>query len=156
MKVVINDCFGGFNVSRKCFLELFKRGAKIVKRVSFKDATTCIGKEDGEAWPSDEWTPAEEKDWYQDNRFGGTALFYDSDFGVYAPEGGDVLYCSVEHGDKCRTDPDLIALIENRGSKWASGRCASLKIVEIPDGTDYIIEEYDGNEHIAERHKTWG
>jgi hypothetical protein len=28
-------------------------------------------------------------------------------------------------------------------------------VVEIPDGTDYEISEYDGNEHIAEKHRTW-
>jgi len=32
---------------------------------------------------------------------------------------------------------------------------ADLKIVEIPDGTNYEIDEYDGNEHVAEVHRTW-
>lgn len=30
-----------------------------------------------------------------------------------------------------------------------------IAIVDIPDGTDYIIQEYDGLEHIAERHRKW-
>lgn len=38
----------------------------------------------------------------------------------------------------------------------ADGGCASLKVVEIPDGTDYEIGEYDGMEHVAEKHRTWG
>lgn len=38
----------------------------------------------------------------------------------------------------------------------ANGSCAKLQIVDIPNGTDYTIEEYDGNEHIAEKHRTWG
>ena len=54
-----------------------------------------------------------------------------------------------------RTDPLLIRVIEELGD-MANGRCAKLKVVEIPDGTDYIIDEYDGNEHIAEAHRTWG
>jgi len=30
-----------------------------------------------------------------------------------------------------------------------------LAIVEIPDDVEYTIEEYDGNEHVAEAHRTW-
>jgi len=43
-----------------------------------------------------------------------------------------------------------------RGPEVASGKYAKLKIVEIPIFTEYTIEEYDGMEHIAEKHKTWG
>lgn len=53
-----------------------------------------------------------------------------------------------------RDDPALIATVEALGEA-ASGRCASLKIIEIPDGVDWQVEEYDGREHIAERHRTW-
>jgi len=27
--------------------------------------------------------------------------------------------------------------------------------VEVPDDVDWYVEEYDGLEHIAERHRTW-
>jgi hypothetical protein len=37
----------------------------------------------------------------------------------------------------------------------ANGFAADLKIVEIPDGVDWEIEEYDGNEWVAEVHRTW-
>ena len=54
-----------------------------------------------------------------------------------------------------RHDSDLIAIVRGMG-KAADGAYASLKIVEIPDGVDYEIAAYDGNEHIAEKHSTWG
>jgi hypothetical protein len=53
-----------------------------------------------------------------------------------------------------RNDPDLIAVIEEFGDD-AHGWAAVLKIVEIPDDVEWQIEEYDGREHIAEKHRTW-
>jgi len=38
----------------------------------------------------------------------------------------------------------------------AKGDHAELKVVEIPDDVNYIVEEYDGLEQIAEQHRTWG
>jgi hypothetical protein len=51
-----------------------------------------------------------------------------------------------------RSDPDLIKVVEELG-KEANGSHASIKIVEIPDGVDWRIEEHDGAEHIAEGRK---
>ena len=53
-----------------------------------------------------------------------------------------------------RDDPMLIRVIEELGDK-ASGKYADLKIVEIPDGVQWQIDEYDGNEWVAEQHRTW-
>lgn len=54
-----------------------------------------------------------------------------------------------------RSDQRLIAAIEKIGAKEASGSMASLRIVEIPDGVEWKIDNYDGNEHVAEKHRTW-
>jgi hypothetical protein len=53
-----------------------------------------------------------------------------------------------------RADPVLIQVIEELGEE-AEDRYADLKIVEIPEDVDWYIEEYDGLEHVAERHRTW-
>ena len=57
--------------------------------------------------------------------------------------------------DQDRSNPKLVECIEALG-KEANGKYADLKVVEIPDGTDYLVEEYDGREWISERHQTWG
>ena len=46
-----------------------------------------------------------------------------------------------------RTDPDLIEIVEKLGEK-AQGDCSELKVVEIPDGADYYITDYDGLETV--------
>ena len=50
-----------------------------------------------------------------------------------------------------RTDPRLIEYIEKHGSEKASGSCAHLIVEEVPKGTAFMIDEYDGNESIMYR-----
>ena len=57
--------------------------------------------------------------------------------------------------DVLRNDPKLIEIIEKLGKK-ADGDYAELRIVEIPDDVEWEIEEYDGMEWVAEKHRTWG
>lgn len=53
-----------------------------------------------------------------------------------------------------RDDPALVAVIEEMGEA-ANGRFATLKIVEVPADVDWQINEYDGWEWVAEKHRTW-
>jgi hypothetical protein len=55
-----------------------------------------------------------------------------------------------------RNDPVLVQIVEELGEE-ANGNYSSLKVVEIPDdvGGNWCIEENDGLEHVAERHRTW-
>jgi len=53
-----------------------------------------------------------------------------------------------------RDDPYLIQVVEEMGDT-ANGGLSALKVVEIPDDVEWEIEEYDGAEHIAEKHRTW-
>jgi hypothetical protein len=53
-----------------------------------------------------------------------------------------------------RDDPLLVRVVEELGAE-ANSRYASLKIVEIPADVDWTLEEYDGLEWIAEKHRTW-
>ena len=58
------------------------------------------------------------------------------------------------NGDLDRTDEQLIQVVESLGEE-ADGCCASLDVVEIPDGVQYEIENYDGYESIHEIHRSW-
>ena len=104
MKVVINDCYGGFGLSDEA-KEMYAQRKGI------------------ELMPVDSRWQGLMGKWYE-------------------PEG-------ITRNDAC-----LIAVIEELKEK-ANDRCASLKIIEIPDDVEYVIEEYDGNEWVAEEHRTW-
>lgn len=49
-----------------------------------------------------------------------------------------------------RDNPNLILAVEYLGEQ-ANGDHAELKVVEIPDGVDWEIEEYDGRESVVKR-----
>lgn len=53
-----------------------------------------------------------------------------------------------------RHNPLLLQVFDEMG-QGAAGSFCKLKVVEIPDDVDYEIEEYDGAEWVAEKHRTW-
>ncbi len=82
------------------------------------------------------------------------AVFGCSNYYVKGHSGEDNYFISQYDYYTPRNDPDLIAVIEEFGDD-ANGWASTLKVVEIPDGVEWQIEEYDGREHIAEKHRTW-
>lgn len=64
---------------------------------------------------------------------------------------GEIFY---SYYDINRDDPILVDVVEKL-EKLSWGQLSALKIVEIPEDVDYTIEEYDGYEHIAEKHRRW-
>jgi hypothetical protein len=82
--------------------------------------------------------------------YGGFGL-NDSALALYNQRSGK----SIEHDWQIeRNDPFLVQLVEELGEA-ANGRYGDLKVVEIPDDVEWEIKEYDGNEWIAEKHRTW-
>lgn len=53
-----------------------------------------------------------------------------------------------------RDDSYLVKVVKELGST-ANGPYANLKIVEIPEDIKWLVQEYDGTEWIAEKHRTW-
>ena len=58
------------------------------------------------------------------------------------------------HWDIPRECPDLVAMVEEGGTD-VDGIYSELKVVDVPDDVNWFIHEYDGMEHVAERHRTW-
>ena len=130
MKIVINDRFGGFSLSHAGVMRYAElKGITLYPYVD--DITKKVYGE--KPFPEYPWLhystlPAQNEDDLNRNYFTDT--------------------------DIPRDDPALIKLVEEMGER-ANGDCAHLKVIEIPDGIDFEIEEYDGNEWVAEKHRTW-
>jgi hypothetical protein len=139
MKVVINACFGGFSLSHEGVLLYCKlKGLKVWHEPDKKYPTIS----NGTYWLVPPEERPEEIDWNeasQEERIAHNQAH--SKVTIY-------------HREIERNDQFLVQVVEQLGDK-AGGKCASLKVVEIPDGIEWTIEEYDGNEHIAEVHETW-
>lgn len=54
-----------------------------------------------------------------------------------------------------RSHPKLIAAIEKIGEKAASGHFAKVRIVDVPEGVEWEIGEYNGIETMHETHRSW-
>jgi len=67
---------------------------------------------------------------------------------------GEYAEYSLNQRSMKRDDPTLVQVVKELKKK-ASGVCATLKVVSIPDDVKWEIEEYDGLEWIAEVHRTW-
>lgn len=53
-----------------------------------------------------------------------------------------------------RNDPHLVQVVEEMGAK-ANSDFSKLVVVEIPDGIEWEVDEYDGYEKIVEKHRSW-
>ena len=82
--------------------------------------------------------------------FGGFSLS-NAAFKLYLEYSGS----SAEYsGEIKRDDAHLVRIVEElREDSW--GSFAELAIVEIPDGVDWYIAEYDGAESVHENHRVW-
>lgn len=85
--------------------------------------------------------------------YGGFSLSEEA-IDLYKAKAGMEEYEPLSAYNIYRADPNLVEVVEELGEK-ADGDCAELKIVEIPDGVCWMIDEYDGIEWISEVHRTW-
>jgi len=140
--VVINSQHGGFGLSPEAieryleikgvqyWIEKDRRGSSILgPKYWLVPAEQRVTEPDSETWHS--MTMAQRQ---QHNQTYDQQVFSDRDLD--------------------RDDPVLVQVVRELGHE-ASGRHAELKIVEIPADVEWQIEEYDGQEWVAEKHRTW-
>ena len=140
-KVVINTCHGGFGLSHEGVLAyLNRRGVPVW--VEENDKFGGLIPFTYYVVPPEQRIPGDPDNWH--------------DMTLAQRQAHNAAYSdTVFHArDLARDDPDLVAVVEELGNQ-ASGRCAELKVVDIPDDVNWYIEEYDGREWVAERHRTW-
>lgn len=124
MKVVINACYGGFEISDKAFEWLIKEKGWIVTNYT--------------------------KEGYYENpdaQIVDTKSLPNSDSFTFR-------YSFVEDDRLLRTNFNIIEAVETLG-KEVNSDGSRLKIIEIPPEVEWQIEEYNGWEYIAEKHRTW-
>ncbi len=139
MKIVLNKCFGGFGLSHEAKMEIFKR-----KNIEVFPYINNFSYDS-----DDEYTR------HTGQKLGSMDFIYyfkkdpkiDKVTGIYSEI--DRLYGITDDSsfssDSNRGDKDLVAVVEKLGSE-ASGPYASLKVVDIPDGAEWEISDYDGVE----------
>jgi hypothetical protein len=133
-EVVINRCFGGFGLSpRAVEAYLARQGKECFWFVDARD-------ENGRLQLRGQKVPTDDPD--------GVFIAYS----YTSPDASEDSYFYAR--DIERDDPDLVAVVRELG-KDADGTHAELAIVSIPGDADWFIDEYDGQEHIAEKHRTW-
>jgi hypothetical protein len=131
MKVVINRCHGGFGLSEEAidrYIEL--AGLKLYNHRDDHWSTSNYY-----TVPYDEFQKVLQKDEKTGNYKSSNALCW-------------------SHRDIPRNDSILVQVVKELGEK-ANGRFAELKIVDIPLDIQWTIEDYDGDEWVTEKCRTW-
>lgn len=141
VKVVINDVYGGFGLSKEAMVRYHEiKGVPLWVEEDKKYGTLGIV----HYW----LVPPEERINSREHDFHSMTLEERKAYNeAYSKQ-------TIYERDFERDDPVLVQVVEELGEK-ANGKHASLKVVEIPDDVDWTIEEYDGNEWVAEVHRTW-
>jgi hypothetical protein len=152
MKVVINGCYGGFGLSPKATKRLAELEGKecyffVRDIMSDDDVYTPISVEDAKTsfmWYA--YSVPNPEDYDLNKR---------DDDGLFKSANERARKISIKTSyDIDRDDPLLVQVIEELGEE-ANGSHAKLEVIEIPDGVEYTIDEYDGIESIHEKHRSW-
>lgn len=137
MKVILNKCYGGFGVSQKAY-ELYakKKGIEL-----FVYKLECTN----------------DKPIYRKTDMGSSifTITFTKDFGDYVDLYDDnsekyILELCSNH----REDPVLIEVVEELGDR-ANSPFSKLVVVDIPDGMEYEIDDYDGVETLHQKVEKW-
>lgn len=137
MKIVINTCYGGYNLSHEAIMLYCK-----LKNI--------------QVWPEkddffwDYWTVPRETRVAQKSH----EEFYAMPLAARKAYNEAYVAQTFNYCDIDRDDPVLVQVVEALGEA-AAGNYSNLQVVDIPSGVTWHIDEYNGKEHVAENHRVW-
>jgi hypothetical protein len=134
-KIAYNACFGGFSISEKA----------VLRYAEIKGLAVYPQKDDRFSFTNYWLVPADDAERQKAERIQDNWKNENMEDRRWANQFCDDKQLDTRSYD--RTDPVLIQVIEELGEE-ANGMCARLAIAEIPEGTRYRIDEYDGRESI--------
>jgi len=137
MKILLNKCFGGFTISSDAY-SLYCEKKNIECHFYKENSWNILQKCTFEQVQKDPYCYCVSKD--LGNRADYNTL---SKYIIKDPRDYDL-----------RTDKTWIEVVEELGEKvdtWASNIC----VIEIPDGIEYEIHDYDGFETVYEKGRCW-
>ena len=135
-KIVYNGCYGGFSLSEKAIA----RYLEIQGKEYWPDEKKNVYLKTHWTIPKDHqdrirWSELEKLSW--ENLSPKERKEFSDIYNEYV----------FQDRDLERDDPILVQVVEELGDE-ANGMCAELHIEEIPSGTLYRIDEYDGRESV--------
>jgi hypothetical protein len=138
VKIVVNSCYGGFGISEAGMLRYAElKGIMLYAEPGqFSMTTYYTVPPDQRMQPlsSDEWRTATTEQRMANND-------------AYSSQ---TIHCS----DIPRDDPALVQAVEELGAA-AADQFSELRIADVPDDVKWYIDEYDGQEWVAEVHRKW-
>jgi hypothetical protein len=153
MKIVINSCYGGFSLSalavkrmaelngKECYFfkfELSSRSPLVYKPISINETGKSM------MWVA--FSVKNPLEFLPKNEIGKDGTY--KDFNAAYDK------IKLDNSPDDRSNPILVKTVEELGES-ANGLCAGLKVIEIPDGIEWEIDEYDGMESVHEKHQSW-
>jgi len=139
-RIVINNCYGGFGLSNDAILRYLELSSTPVWSeindglIPFKYWLVPPGPNRVSDPNANEWSSMSMQERQAHNKKYSDQVFCDRDIP--------------------RDDPFLVQTVLELGEK-SYGSHAELKVIEVPGDVDWVIEEYDGNEWVAEKHRKW-
>jgi hypothetical protein len=152
MELVVNKCYGGFGLSKKAVVRLAEMHGK--KAFLFaKDGLhgeykpITADSDDNRNWSA--FTIQNPNEYFKKEK-----EWQEMTMEERIAENGKYDAVSLDSRPDDRADPFLVQVVKELG-KGANGFCAQLEIVEIPDGIEWHLDEYDGIESVHENHRSW-